>query len=508
MRSSSRLGVAAGLTVGVAYWALVLVSLLRAFAEPDSLNRATLVALVVAGLPLGFLLARAISRRAHTEAAVLALKDDLTGLPNRTYFMDQLQKALARADRQKRRVAVLFIDLDRFKVFNDTMGHAAGDKLIIEVGRRIRRQVRSGETLARLGGDEFTVLLEGLAEAGEAETAVQRILDALAGPALIEGHEVFVTASVGIALSTGQYITPDELVRRADVALYQAKADGRSCFRHYDPGQNPLTVERLEMDADLRSAIKHEELRLYYQPEVELATGEVVGFEALIRWQHADKLLLPLDFLPAAEEAGLMQPIGRWVLRQACREAASWPQQGRPLTVAVNVSPAEFRPRELVADVIKVLAETRLEPSRLKLEIVENALMKDTEATIDALNVLREVGVKLAIDDFGTGYSSLNYLRHFPVNTVKIDRQFISEATEDERVVAVIDCIVSLAHALGMDVVAEGVETAEQLNFVLRAKCDRAQGFYLSRPLPSEALEPFVRSRSQPAAAPASRAAA
>jgi len=237
-------------------------------------------------------------------------------------------------------------------------------------------------------------------------------------------------------------------------------------------------------------------------------SGEVVGFEALIRWQHADKLLLPLDFLPAAEEAGLMQPIGRWVLRQACREAASWPQQGRPLTVAVNVSPAEFRPRELVADVIKVLAETRLEPGRLKLEIVENALMKDTEATIDALNVLREVGVKLAIDDFGTGYSSLNYLRHFPVNTVKIDRQFISEATEDERVVAVIDCIVSLAHALGMDVVAEGVETAEQLNFVLRAKCDRAQGFYLSRPLPSEALEPFVRSRSQPAAAPASRAAA
>ncbi len=483
---------------GVVYWAF-LIAVMAGYAVDPEAQRAVSVTLVAAIMPLAIFAFRAIRSWSQEEASALALRDDLTGMPNRAYFMDQLEKAMARVQRNKRHVAVLFIDLDRFKVFNDTMGHAAGDRLIIEVGKRLRRQVRAGETSARLGGDEFTVLLDGLTEIGEAEAAAQRISANLNGSVMMEGHEVFVSASIGIAFSPSSYVTPDELVRRADVALYQAKADGRACYRVFQPGKSAFTVERLEMDNDLRVAIERDELQLYYQPEVDLQSGDVVAFEALVRWRHASRgLLLPGEFLATAEEAGLIQSLGRWVLREACFEAAKWQSSAgasQPVTVSVNISPMEFRQRNLVSDVISVLGQTGLEPSRLRLEIVESALMVDTEATIETLNVLHELGVKLAIDDFGSGFSSLNYLRQFPVDTLKIDGKFLLEATHDERARAVIDCIVSLAHVLGMDVVGEGVETNDHLKCLIRSNCDRAQGYLFSRPIPSAALKPYVESR-------------
>jgi diguanylate cyclase (GGDEF)-like protein len=490
---------------GFLYWLLLWTAIAVDYPQSDAMRKIIVLALVTGSLPCVFLAFRAIRRQSRAEAAALALKDDLTGLPNRAYFMDQLEKALARAARQDRHVAVLFMDLDRFKMFNDTMGHAAGDKLIMEIGRRVRRQVRSGETFARLGGDEFTVLLEGITEIGQAEIAAQRILTNVGGSVLIEGHEVFVSASIGIAMSTGQHCPPDELVRRADVALYQAKADGRSCYRVFEQGQSSLTIDRLQMDSDLRAAIDRRELRVYYQPEVDLASGEVVGFEALVRWQSETRgLLLPGAFLPEAEEAGLMPSIGRWVLREACFEASRWKartRDGKPLVVSVNVAPEQFRKRELISDVVGVLKETGIDPAQLRLEIVETALMQDTEATIETLALLHELGVKIAIDDFGAGYSSFNYLRSFPVDTLKIDRMFISEMAADTRTIAVIECIISLAHLLGMRVVAEGVETSDQLKSILKAECDFAQGFLFARPLPADAVAPFVASRpgaSQP----------
>jgi diguanylate cyclase (GGDEF)-like protein len=484
---------------GLAYWLLLLAAWAGLLPGVSySLQRVFLLLLILAACPLAFFAVRSV--RDVTAAALqnLAFTDDLTGLPNRAYFLAELEKALARAIRMRRQVAVLFLDLDRFKVFNDTMGHAAGDRLLAEVARRIRRQVRSGETFARLGGDEFTILLEGIATAADAEVAAKRILACLQTPFIIEGHEVFAGASIGIAVSSGESLSPDELVRRADVALYEAKAAGRACYQVFKQGASPFTVERLAFDAELRTAIEHEEFRLYYQPEVRLEDGAVVGFEALVRWQNRDRgLLPPSEFLPVAEDLGILSAIGRWVLRAACLEAASWPERcpGRlPLSVGVNVSPAEFHRRELVSEVRAVLAETGLQPSRLKLEILETALMDDHETTLETLQALRSLGVKLAIDDFGAGYSSMRYLREFPIDTLKIDRSFIAEADKDARAMAIIRSLVSLAHGLGIEVVAEGVETIPQLKLLLEANCDRAQGYLFARPMPAEALPSYVAS--------------
>lgn len=466
----------------------------------ETLQRWTQLALILGALPFAYVQARLIRHRSIADVENLAFTDSLTGLPNRGYFMDQVVMALARADRQKRQAAVMFLDLDRFKVFNDTMGHAAGDRLIIEVARRLQRQIRAGETIARLGGDEFTVLLEGDVSTKGTEVAAQRILSCLEAPFFIEGHEVFATVSIGISISRPGPLTADELVRQADVALYEAKAAGRARYQHFSPGTSSLTVERLELDTGLRTAVERGELRLYYQPEVRLSDGEVVGFEALVRWQNSKRgLLSPGEFIREAEDLGLLSAIGSWVLREACEEAARWPAltpDGNPLSISVNLSPAKFHRRELVAELRTVLSETGLEPGRLKLEILETALMENHESTVETLNTLRTIGVHLAIDDFGSGYSSFAYLRDFAIDTLKIDRSFVAEIDKNERDLVIVRSIVSLAHGLGLDVVAEGVETTPQLRILLSMNCDRAQGFMLARPMPAEALKPFITSRT------------
>lgn len=484
----------------LAYWLLLLLAWKGAASLTETVQRGALLALILGALPAIFFLARLVRERSISDVENLAFTDSLTGLPNRGYFMDQLAMALARAKRQNRQAAVMFLDLDRFKVFNDTMGHAAGDRLIIEVGRRIQRQIRAGETFARLGGDEFTVLLEGLVSERAAETAARRILASLETPFLIEGHEVFAGTSIGIALSGSGQITPDELVRRADVALYEAKAAGRARYQLFAPGAKNLTVERLELDTELRTAVERGELRVYYQPEVRLSDGEIVGFEALVRWQNPSRgLLLPGDFIPEAEDLGILSSIGKWVLRQACEEAMRWPaitSDGDPLRVSVNLSPLEFRRRELIGELRAVLAETGLKPGRLTIEIVETALMENHDSTIETLHTLRSIGVHIAIDDFGAGYSSLGYLREFPIETLKIDRSFVTEIALGQADKVIVASIVTLAHGLGMDVVAEGVETPAQLRSLLALDCDRAQGFMFARPMPAEALRPFIKSRT------------
>ncbi len=496
MRKIARPTLLAPAAIGFAYWlALVALTVLTLGGHP-SFDQGKLLALEAIGLPVAFGVGATLKRRYAALAESFAYRDELTGLPNRTYFMDRLEDALARSARNDSPVAVLFLDLDRFKLVNDTLGHAAGDRLLVEAGKLLKRQVRAGETIARLGGDEFTFILEGLRDHHGAELMAQRVLSAFSTPLLIQGHEIQISASVGIAVNSGGPCQPDELLRKADVALYQAKSDGRACVRVYAPEKGSASIERLEMDAGLRAAIQQDELLLYFQPEVNLTTGRIEGFEALVRWQHPSRgLLLPLAFIPTAEETGLIRSIGRWVLTRACQEAVDWqarfPDHPR-LRVSVNVSPLEFRDRGLVGEVARTLEQTGLDPALLKLEIVETALMNDADATLAILHGFRDLGVKLAIDDFGTGYSSLSYLQKFPVDTLKIDRSFIRNAKPQSREHNIIKSIVALAHALGIDVTAEGVETSEQLSILVSSGCDRAQGYLFARPLPAEALVSFL----------------
>ena len=489
----TRMGLVRLCAIGLIYW-------LALFGTTTSIDsRAAMLGVVLAGLPVALLLLLLARRDAVRYAAAIAYKDQLTGLPNRAYFTDVLDGALARSKRHGKLVAVLFLDLDRFKLLNDTMGHNSGDQLLIEVSKRLKRQVRSGETISRIGGDEFAVVLEHLKDDSAPEIMAKRVITSLEKPFSIGGHEVVVATSIGIALNQDPNTPPEELIRRADVALYDAKGSGRGCWKVYQPEKAPRAVERLEMNADLRNAIQQQELRLHFQPEINLTTGMVEGFEALVRWQHPSRgLLSPAAFIATAEEEGFISSIGRWVLKEACREAVGWGvafPELPPMHVSVNLSPLEFRQRELVTEVSKVLDEVGLEPHLLKLEIVETALMTDAEATMTTLHGLRQLGVKLAIDDFGTGYSSLSYLRQFPVDTLKIDQSFVREATRDHDVNAIIVAIVSLAHSLGIDVTAEGVETREQLAFLIKCNCDRAQGYLFARPLPQEALANFLRTK-------------
>jgi diguanylate cyclase (GGDEF)-like protein len=496
-RTDFVLGLAA--IAGLAYWLAVLWITLTSLRVAGLSTGAILVGLESPTLPLAALFLQRMRRRYAADAAEFASRDDLTGLPNRLHFVERLDAAIARSDRHHKKVGVVFLDLDRFKLVNDTLGHGAGDKVLKEVSRRFRSQTRSGETIARLGGDEFTFLLEGLSTSAEAEAMANRLLGALEAPLLIDGHEVAISCSLGIALNDSGQCAADELLRRADVALYQAKADGRACWRVFSTDTKSPTIESHENDAGLKRALHNNELRLYFQPVVSLSSGETEGFEALVRWEHpARGLLLPGAFIPSAEEAGLIHALGRWVMREACLEAAEWqrtfPRQPAR-TVSVNVSPLEFRERAIVAEVEKILSETGLDPSLLKLEFVETALIADADATDTILHGFRQLGVKLAIDDFGTGYSSLSYLRRFEVDTLKIDRSFLMEATGDRRLRAIIRSIIALAHDLNIDVTAEGIETREQLAILVGAGCDHGQGYLFARPLPREALHQFLRSQ-------------
>jgi predicted signal transduction protein with EAL and GGDEF domain len=351
---------------------------------------------------------------------------------------------------------------------------------------------------ARLGGDEFTFLLEGLKSTAAAIAVAERIQSVLRTPFRIEGHEVVMTASIGISVNDGPYCPADEMVRRADVALYKAKAEGRNCYRFFAPQGEAQAFDALEVGTSLQSALQRNELVLHFQPVIDLASGNVEGFEALIRWNHPRRGLIgPASFVQIAEDSGLIRPLGKWVLVEACREAVRMAKMFPQLadsSMSVNVSPLEFRDPGFVQAIMAVLRETGLAPERLKLEIVESVLMTDPDANAAILKVLRQIGVKLVIDDFGTGYSSLSYLRKFPVDTLKIDQSFVREAPRDGRVRAIIEAIVALAHALDVDVTAEGVEDRDELAIVMECGCNRAQGYLFARPLPREALDSYLRS--------------
>ena len=399
-------------------------------------------------------------------------------------------------------MAVLCLDLDRFKPVNDTLGHPVGDALLRAVAARLLACVREGDTAARLGGDEFAVLQAGAGQPEAAGALARRLVEALSAPYEVLGHQVVVGASVGVALAPGDGRDPDELLKRADMALYRAKADGRGTFRSFEPGMDARLQARRLLELDLRKALAAGELELHYQPLVDLRTGAVSALEALLRWRHpARGLVPPGEFVPLAEEIGLIVPVGGWVLRRACADAAGWPGGVR---VAVNLSAAQFRGRELVAAVVGALAAAGLAPARLELEITETVLLRDGEATLATLRELRALGVRIAMDDFGTGYSSLGYLRSFPFDKIKIDRCFVRDLGASADCEAIVRAVTGLGGSLGIATTAEGVETEEQLERLRAEGCDEAQGFHLGRPMPAADVRALLDrgdARQRPAAA-------
>lgn len=426
-----------------------------------------------------------------------AFHDGLTDLANRALFMDHLQLALARAKRHEDyQFAVLFLDLDRFKVINDSLGHTVGDKLLIGIARRLETAMRPGDTLARLGGDEFTILLDDLGAAGEAQAVAKRLLRELAMPYNLGGHEVFITVSVGIALSATEYQRPEELLRDADTAMYRAKQLGKARSEVFNQAMHTRAMDMLEIERDLRWAVERRELFLQYQPIVSLATGGLRGFEALVRWQHPQRgLIPPMKFIPIAEETGLIIQIGQWVLGEACRQMRQWQELATTdelLTMNVNLSSKQFMQPDLLEQIQLALAETGLEACSLKLEITESVVMENIETATRTLEQLRALGVELSIDDFGTGYSSLSYLQRFPVSTLKVDRSFISRITESAETTEIVRTIMKLAQTLGMDVVAEGVETEQQRAQLSALECEFGQGYYFARPMDADGAEAFL----------------
>jgi diguanylate cyclase (GGDEF)-like protein len=413
-----------------------------------------------------------------------AFHDDLTGLPNRALFANRLKHAIARSGRDDGTVAVLFLDLDNFKVINESLGHESGDKLLVEVARRLRDCVRVEDTVARLGGDEFTILLEGVE--GERDAVAGRIAGVLRVPLVIEDHEVSVSASIGIALDDGGRSSGEDLLRKADLAMYGAKNKGKARFDIFDASMNEAAHARLKMENDLRRALEREEFRLHYQPKVNLGSGETLGFEALLRWAHPERgMVEPSNFIPVAEETGLIVRIGGWALTEACRRVREWGETSpKGLTVSVNLSVRQFQRKELPRDVLQALEESGLPPENLILEITESVMMDDAPLTEGIVRELKDLGVRLAIDDFGTGYSSLAYLKRFPINYLKIDRSFVDGLGRDPESTAIVSATVGLSKNLGLNLVAEGIETADQLEKLKGLGCKVGQGFYSPGPCP------------------------
>jgi diguanylate cyclase (GGDEF)-like protein len=429
-----------------------------------------------------------------------AFHDPLTGLPNRALFMTRIQQALTTARHRGEHVAVLFFDIDRFKVLNDTLGHGAGDRLLVVFARRLSAMVQGNRLFARLAGDEFILLVQGRSAEAEAIAVADSILEALKRPLIVHGREMFVTCSIGIAVSDNAD-TSTELLRKADIALYRAKARGRARYALYDPDHDENSVDKIDLDSALRRAIERRQLLLHYQPEVNLTTGAVVGMEALLRWNHPHRgILSPKDFISLAEETGEILNIGQWVLEEACSKASKLIARAGPdaadLVVSVNLSADEFRQEHLVDDVARSLKQADLSPRNLRLEITESILMDPMSTPLETLAELRNVGVRLAIDDFGTGYSSLSYLQRLPVDTLKIDQSFVGSLGLDERTFPIIRAIVQLGEALKMDVTAEGIETIYQLEQLRAAGCPAGQGHYFAPATDEKTVETLLHKQN------------
>lgn len=429
-----------------------------------------------------------------------AFHDALTGLPNRMLFMNKLKRALARNGDDKYMFAILFLDLDRFKIINDSLGHHIGDQLLIALAQRLETAIRPGDMVARLGGDEFAIILDRIRSIDDATHAAHRIQQEFTTPFKLSGHEVFVSASIGISHSLVPYTSPEEFIRNADIAMYRAKEQGRGGFELFDSGMQERASERLQLEIDLRRALAHGEFQVHFQPIISLENWRISGFEALIRWQHPEiGFITPLKFIPIAEETGLIMPIGLWVLRQACTQVREWQLRfptDPPLSISVNLSGVQFSDPTLIASIKEVLESTGLAAASLKFEITESAIIENIESATEILNQIKELGIKISLDDFGTGYSSLSYLHRFPIDTLKIDRSFVT-AMNMSKNAEIVSTILTLAKNLGMDVIAEGVETREQIIQLTGMKCEYVQGFMLSKPMDGESMSRLIEDTYQ-----------
>ena len=424
------------------------------------------------------------------QLARQAFRDPLTGLPNRALFVDRLAHALTRAERRGELLAVLFLDLDRFKVINDSLGHGMGDQLLVGIGQRLGASLRPEDTIARLGGDEFAILLEDVKDASAAAMVAERLGSELQRPFVFEGRELFVTVSIGIALTISRRMTPEDILREADLAMYHAKAGGKARYEVFDKSMNKPAHDRLGLELDLRHAITNGDFTLHYQPVVALDSGRITEVEALVRWNHPDRgLLYPADFVTLTEETGLIVPLGRWIITEACRQLQRWgATAGAPLVMSVNLSARQLQHPGLVEDVAHALADTRIDPSALRLEITETVVMQEAPSTLAKLEALKTLGVRLAIDEFGTGYSSLGYLKRFPVDTLKIDRSFVSGIGRDVEDTAIVRAVITVAKSLGLTVTAEGIENDAQLAELRTLGCDRGQGYLFAKPIAGDSI--------------------